>query len=435
VAEWLGRGLQNLVQRFESARDLQGTAFTGGPFSFSDLAPVNAVSSSAWSPILLQLEQALLRGALHPDSRVWVSDIAGQLGIRLSDDPAAALLELNTMLTRLAQVQPLVPPPLDQEAPPFSRDWSDLQLSAVRELINRDIGQSLQEIAAWVRFKGWMFPEAGVRVLLEYFSEHIYVFVDVVDLCSAHLRWVARQNAKLSWLFPDVPPEQWTYTPERLPDALFNWMMQMPDAFSSWIRLKPDTLPEKIWDQLLYRYGHRLPAALTQVAVQMAYGSTTAIPCRISETPEQPDNLQDWFRQRLLDNPTNGSLLEDTLITRVPRDKMCSMLQEHLHAIRFQLTPDSFTCRILCNERMFWTEALTRDVLRCFQYRPALQREMESHSPLYKAMLWRTPLTYMVSQLKATPPMQDFPTLVQQSLPLVREIVRSRYNLYKTLEH
>ena len=42
VAEWLGRGLQNLVQRFESARDLlQNPDFAG----FFVWLPASAVSS------------------------------------------------------------------------------------------------------------------------------------------------------------------------------------------------------------------------------------------------------------------------------------------------------------------------------------------------------------------------------------------------------
>ena len=47
VAEWLGRGLQNLVQRFESARDLQNEerSLTGAFFYFSFPRKPNAPTS------------------------------------------------------------------------------------------------------------------------------------------------------------------------------------------------------------------------------------------------------------------------------------------------------------------------------------------------------------------------------------------------------
>ena len=50
MAEWLGRGLQNLVQRFESASDLSATR--NGSIFFAELTTSNGALSTLRSPTL-----------------------------------------------------------------------------------------------------------------------------------------------------------------------------------------------------------------------------------------------------------------------------------------------------------------------------------------------------------------------------------------------
>ena len=49
MAEWLGRGLQNLVQRFESASDLSATR--NGSIFFAELTISNGALSTFHSPL------------------------------------------------------------------------------------------------------------------------------------------------------------------------------------------------------------------------------------------------------------------------------------------------------------------------------------------------------------------------------------------------
>ena len=55
VAEWLGRGLQNLVQRFESARDLSKSTYESEYFFFALCAPGPTLSCLPITPPIPEL--------------------------------------------------------------------------------------------------------------------------------------------------------------------------------------------------------------------------------------------------------------------------------------------------------------------------------------------------------------------------------------------
>lgn len=395
---------------------------------------MNVTPPAQWADILHQLEHALLRGAADPDTLTWIKRVAGQLDLRLSHDPATALLELNVLLSRLAQFDPLLISQVPDEAPPISRDWSGDQLDAVRELLTRDAYRSLREIAALVRLRGWTLPEVSIRLLLDCLCHYPYVFLDVADLCGDYIRWTARQDPATGWLFPTGTPDQWPYPHKRHPAALFHWIIQCPEEAHLWLNKYVSRIEEPVWMELLSHYGHLLPEEFGTKGERVIPHTRPTTACRVSGATDHADALTEWFRAQLAANASPLGEVEETFISLVPRDRLCSLLQEHLHGIRYQLTPGSYAGWMLSSERLFWTEELTRDVLRCFQYRPALVNETRTDTDFFKAIIWRGHLPLLVRQLQSSPPLSDFPLRLQKESALIRELLRGRFKLYKAFQ-
>lgn len=138
-----------------------------------------------------------------------------------------------------------------------------------------------------------------------------------------------------------------------------------------------------------------------------------------------------WLEARMRHPEIPCGEQEHLLGRHLPHETLSQAISRHIHAERYRLEADGPAARLLAGSSLFWTEALTRDVIDALQARPALAAEMVQRRELLDAFLWRGHLGTWYRMQQANRPFGDLPPVLQRRSEELRPIIDLRATLHR----
>ncbi len=156
----------------------------------------------------------------------------------------------------------------------------------------------------------------------------------------------------------------------------------------------------------------------------------TAMFSQLRHFPE-PRACLAWLEARMRHPEIACGEQEPRLARHLPHETLSKAISRHIHAERYVLDADGPAARLLAGGSLFWTEALTRDVVDALQARPALAAEMVQRRDLLDALLWRGHLGTWYRMQQAARPYGELPPLLQRRIEEIDPVIESRATLHR----
>jgi len=157
---------------------------------------------------------------------------------------------------------------------------------------------------------------------------------------------------------------------------------------------------------------------------------TAAMFAQLRHFPE-PRACLAWLEARMRHPEIPCGDQERQLARHLPHETLSKAISQHIHAERYLLDADGPAARLLAGGSLFWTEALTRDVVDALQARPALAAEMVQRRELLEAFLWRGHLGTWYRMQQAARPFGDLPPLLQRRVDEITPVIECRATLHR----
>lgn len=145
----------------------------------------------------------------------------------------------------------------------------------------------------------------------------------------------------------------------------------------------------------------------------------------------EPQACLVWLEARMRHPEIPCGTQESQLARHLPHETLSKAISQHIHAERYRLDADGPAARLLAGGSLFWTEALTRDVVDALQARPALAAEMVQRRELLDAFLWRGHLGTWYRMQQAARPFGDLPPLLQRRTEEMTPVIECRATLHR----
>lgn len=171
----------------------------------------------------------------------------------------------------------------------------------------------------------------------------------------------------------------------------------------------------------LYRLAFRSPEAETLLPA-------LADQLRLYTDPEA---RLAWWNQRLAWPGKLPVEAREELAMGLPHDRLSALLVRHLPLYRERFDPEGPAARLLAAESLFWSEALTGEVLGALSLHAALAQAWSVHPRLFPALLWRGHLGVWARQLQGARPLGDLPAPLYRRREDILKVIQARIGLHQ----
>lgn len=138
-----------------------------------------------------------------------------------------------------------------------------------------------------------------------------------------------------------------------------------------------------------------------------------------------------WWSERLAWPGKLPAEATEELAKGLPHDRLSALILRHLPLQRGGFDPEGPVARLLAAESLFWSEALTGEVLGALSLHAPLAQVWSVHPRLFPALLWRGHLGVWARQLQGARPLGDLPAALYRRREDILKVIQSRIGLHR----